>query len=150
MLMFVRYYHGLSLSVIGKCLGGHKTTVMRWMAPLAQVNWQGVVQRRQTLLFRHRLPSMRNGSGSEGNGGIYWSPSIMFRAFPCTPSGCPRMRATTVTLFLLQLKALGYQPKVIITDGWEAYVEAIARVFPRAQHLLCRFHALHARLWPTA
>jgi hypothetical protein len=25
-------------------------------------------------------------------------------------------------LFLLQLKALGYHPKVIITDGWDAYV----------------------------
>ena len=47
-------------------------------------------------------------------------------------------------LFLLQLKALGYRPKTIITDGWDAYVEAIARVFPHAQHLLCRFHALHA------
>ena len=47
-------------------------------------------------------------------------------------------------LFLLQLKALGYSPKVIITDGWDAYVTAIARVFPHAQHLLCRFHALHA------
>ena len=47
-------------------------------------------------------------------------------------------------LFLLQLKALGYHPKVIITDGWDAYVQAIARVFPNAQHLLCRFHALRA------
>ena len=32
----------------------------------------------------------------------------------------------------------------IITDGWDAYVTAIARVFPHAQHLLCRFHALRA------
>jgi len=47
-------------------------------------------------------------------------------------------------LFLVQLKALGYYPKVIITDGWDAYVKAIARVFPHAQHLLCRFHALRA------
>ena len=47
-------------------------------------------------------------------------------------------------LFLLQLKALGYHPKVIITDGWDAYVMTIARVFPNAQHLLCRFHALCA------
>jgi transposase-like protein len=38
-------------------------------------------------------------------------------------------------LFLLQLKALGYRPKVIITDGWDAYGTAIARVFPHAQHL---------------
>ena len=29
-----------------------------------------------------------------------------------------------------QLQALGYQPKVIITDGWERYVEAMAHGVP--------------------
>ena len=33
---------------------------------------------------------------------------------------------------------------MIITDGWDAYIKAIAAVFPHAQHLLCRFHALQA------
>jgi transposase-like protein len=47
-------------------------------------------------------------------------------------------------LFLLQLKALGYRPKVSITDGWDASVTAMARGLPNAQHLLCRFHALRA------
>jgi transposase-like protein len=56
----------------------------------------------------------------------------------------PSNAKTYCALFLLQLKALGYRPKAIITDGWDAYVGAIARVFPHAQHLLCRFHALHA------
>jgi transposase-like protein len=56
----------------------------------------------------------------------------------------PSNATSYCTLFLLQLKALGYCPKVIITDGWDAYVQAIARVFPQAEHLLCRFHALRA------
>lgn len=49
-------------------------------------------------------------------------------------------------LFLLQRKARGYHPTGIITDGWAAYVKAMARVFPNAQPLLCRLHALRAAL----
>ena len=48
-----------------------------------------------------------------------------------TPSGA---------LLLWQRKARGYPPKVILTDGWDAYVQAMASVFPNAQHRLCRFH----------
>ncbi len=49
-------------------------------------------------------------------------------------------------LFLLQWKHVGSQPTVSITDGWDASVTAIAWVCPHAQHLFCRFHALHAAL----
>jgi transposase-like protein len=31
-----------------------------------------------------------------------------------------------------------------MTDGWDAYVQALAVVFPQAEHLLCRFHLLRA------
>lgn len=43
-LAFILYDHGLSLEVIGRFFGVHKTPVMRWLSPLAQVNWQGAVQ----------------------------------------------------------------------------------------------------------
>ena len=44
LLAFILYYHGLSLEVIGRFFGVHKTTVMRWLSPLAHVNWHGAVQ----------------------------------------------------------------------------------------------------------
>ncbi|MGH2542993.1 MAG: hypothetical protein ACRDIB_09360 [Ardenticatenaceae bacterium] len=44
LLAFLLYYHGLSLEVIGRFVGVHKTTVMRWLSPLAQVHWQDAVQ----------------------------------------------------------------------------------------------------------
>jgi len=54
MLMFILYYHGLSLSVLGKLFGVHKTTVLRWLEPLAHVQWQaGDGPAGETLLFRH-------------------------------------------------------------------------------------------------
>jgi transposase-like protein len=33
---------------------------------------------------------------------------------------------------------------VIVTDGWDGYIEAIREVFALAEHLLCRFHVLKA------
>ncbi len=44
LLTFVLYYHGLSLGVFGALWGVHKTTVMRWLAPLALLTWRGIVQ----------------------------------------------------------------------------------------------------------
>ena len=47
-------------------------------------------------------------------------------------------------LFLLELRCRGYVPKVLITDGWDGYIQAIASVFPAADHQLCRFHLLRS------
>src|SRR6266403_2266038 len=43
LLAFILDYHGLSLEVIGRFFDVHKTTVMRWLSPLAQINWQAAV-----------------------------------------------------------------------------------------------------------
>jgi transposase-like protein len=43
LVAFILYNHGLSLEGIGRFVGVHKTTVRRWLSPLAQVNWQGAV-----------------------------------------------------------------------------------------------------------
>ena len=44
--------------------------------------------------------------------------------------------------FLLALRAKGYQPRVVVTDLRRDYGGDIARVFPRAIHHECIFHAL--------
>ncbi len=72
LLAFILYYHGLSLEVIGRFFGVHKTTVMRWLSPLAHVNWHGAVQQR-----------------SPGCGGLSLLPSIMFPGFLDTWPSCP-------------------------------------------------------------
>ena len=143
MLMFVLYYHKVSLSVLGTLFGVHKTTVMRWLEPLAQVNWQGVVQQGKrffcgTVAIDEKWVQIQ---------GVWWYLFVAvdhLSGVPLHAKLLPSNAGPYCQLFLLQLKALGYQPKVIITDGWEAYVKAIADVFPQTQHLLCRFHALQA------
>ena len=50
LLAFILYYHGVSLEVIGRFFDVHKTTVMRWLSPLAQINWQAAVPRHAVFL----------------------------------------------------------------------------------------------------
>jgi len=143
LLAFILYYHGLSLEVIGRFFGVHTTTLRRWLSPLAHVTWQGAVQQ-----------SKRFFSGTVAVdekwlkiAGVWWYLFVAVdhvSGFPLHVALLPSNATPYCELFLLQLKARGYHPKVIITDGWDAYVKAIARVFPNAQHLLCRFHALRA------
>ncbi len=46
--------------------------------------------------------------------------------------------------FLEQLKAMGIDPLVVITDMWKAYHSALLDVFPEAEHQLCVFHVIQA------
>jgi transposase len=46
--------------------------------------------------------------------------------------------------FLEQLKAMGVDPRVIVTDMWKAYHSALLDVFPEAEHQLCVFHVIQA------
>jgi transposase-like protein len=56
----------------------------------------------------------------------------------------PRNTAESTEVFLLALRAKGYHPRVVVTDLRQEYGPAIARVFPRAQHHECLFHASQA------
>jgi transposase len=51
--------------------------------------------------------------------------------------------------FLEQLKGMGIDPLVVITDMWKAYHSAILDVFPEAEHQLCVFHAIQAMMKHT-
>jgi len=44
--------------------------------------------------------------------------------------------------FLLELRAKGYHPRVVVTDLRQDYGPLIAQVFPKARHHECIFHAL--------
>jgi transposase-like protein len=143
LLAFILYYHGLSLEVIGRFFQVHKTTVMRWLTPLAHVNWQAAVQQGRRF-FSGVVALDEKWVQIAGAWWYLFAAVDHVSGFPLHVALLPSNAQAYCELFLLQFKALGYRPKAIITDGWEAYVGAIARVFPHAQHLLCRFHALRA------
>lgn len=143
MLVFVLYFHGLSLEVIGGFFGVHKTTVMRWMEPLAHLFWQEVVQKGRRY-FSGVVALDEKWVQIEG---VWWYLFVAVdhvSGFPLHVALLPSNSQAYCQLFLLQIKALGYVPRVIITDGWDAYAGALVAVFPNAEHLLCRFHAVAA------
>jgi transposase-like protein len=54
----------------------------------------------------------------------------------------PHLGQDSARTFLLELRAQGYHPRVIVTDMNQDYVELLAAVFPNAIHHECVFHAL--------
>jgi len=81
--------------------------------------------------------------------GVWWSRFVAVdhvSGLPFHVALLPSHATPSGALFLVQRKALGDHPTVILTDGWEPSVKAIARVFPNARQRLCRLHALRAAL----
>jgi transposase-like protein len=54
----------------------------------------------------------------------------------------PHLGKDSARTFLLELRAKGYHPHVIVTDMNQDYAEPLAAVFPNALHHECVFHAL--------
>jgi transposase-like protein len=54
----------------------------------------------------------------------------------------PNLGKDTARTFLLELRAKGYHPRVVITDLNPDYPEPLTAVFPNALHHQCVFHAL--------
>ncbi len=134
---FALYMQGVSLSVIGGWLGVDKSTVCRWFSQLAPLGWTWV--QAQKAAFSGKVEADEKWIKI---GGVWW---YLFAAvdsvtgYPLHLAIYPSNSGAYCKLFLLELKQLGYSPRVIITDGWNAYLRAIAEVFPQAEHLLCRF-----------
>jgi transposase-like protein len=142
LLGFALYMQGVSLSVIGGWLGVNKSTVCRWLSQLGGVGWRWVQAQQVGFSGQAEVDEKWLKIG-----GVWW---YLFAAvdsvtgYPLHVALYPSNSGSYCTLFLLELKHLGYVPRVIITDGWDAYVRAIPRVFPHAEHLLCRFHLIRS------
>jgi len=142
LLAFALYMQGVSLSVIGGWFGVDKSTVCRWFSQLGPVVW--------TWFQAQKVAFSGKGEVDEKwvrIGGVWW---YLFAAvdsvtgYPLHLAIYPSNRGAYCKLFLLELKRLGYSPVVLLPDGWNAYIRAIAEVFPQAEHLLCRFHVLRS------
>jgi transposase-like protein len=57
-----------------------------------------------------------------------------------------RADAEHLAAAMRQVRALGANPRVIVSDLWAAYPEALRQVWPRAERQLCWFHVMQ---WTT-
>jgi len=142
LLAFVLYSSGLSYAVIGGWIGVDAGTVCRWMVPLSAYGWTWLQQ--QPLNFSGQV------AVDEKHIKIAGVPWYLFVAVDCV-TRCPLHLAFYPSngewycrTFLLELNAKGYRPYVIVTDGWDGYIKAIAKAFPHAKHNLCRFHLIRS------
>ncbi len=135
------YYAGASLSQLGRWLGGKaKSTIYRWVIGLALALWaviQGWLWRRvpgRRLLVDEKWVKIRK------KWHYLFCSLDQASGLPLFHALLPSRSKWACRLFLLKLRRLGKTPSAIITDGLKGYASAIAKVFPRARHLLCLFH----------
>ena len=139
------YYAGASLSQIGRwCEGKAKSTLYTWIIGMAVALW----------------PVIRGWVWSHVKGTRQYIDEKWLKihkkwhylfvsiddasSLPVFHDLLPTRTKWACRLFLLKLKRLGLIPVVIITDGLQGYVSAIAQVFQAAKHLLCLFHHQHS------
>lgn len=138
------YQSGTSFSQLGRWFGGKaKSTMYLWVIGLALALWpviQGGLWGRvpgRRLLVDEKWVKIRKKWHYLFFSVDHDSGLPLFHAL------LPSRTKWTCRLFLLKLRRLGKNPSMIITDGLKGYKSAIAKVFPRARHLLCLFHHQH-------
>ena len=129
------FYWNVPLSVLGRWCGVHKTTILRWVW-----GWRWPCG--------HWSPSgSGSGSGPDGLCGREvaqdpWALVLLVRRLGCAhgaadAGGPPAVAEPWACRWVgRQLRQLNKVPRVLITDGLQAY----AYLVPGATHVLCRFH----------
>jgi transposase-like protein len=142
LLAFVLYTSGLSYATIGGWMGVDASTICRWLEPFASLGWMWVQQQRGSFSGQVAVDEKEIKIG-----GVTWYLFVAVDCvtrFPLHIAFYPSNNGKYCLMFLLELQLKGYRPYVIVTDGWDAYIEAIKTAFPGAKHLLCRFHLIRS------
>src|SRR5215470_1636772 len=134
-LMTLFYWH-VPLSVLGRWCGVHKTTILRWILGLALALWP--------LIYRwigERVKASMvyvDEKWLKIRGRWYYGFVVLDGAteLPVLATLLPSRGQWACRWVGRQLRQLKKVPKVLITDGLQAY----AYLVPGAQHVLCRFH----------
>ncbi|MBU1379700.1 DDE-type integrase/transposase/recombinase [Myxococcota bacterium] len=137
---FLLYFQGVSLSVIGGWIGVNKSTICRWLNDIARLDDIGGKMKK--VAFSSKVAIDEKWIKISGKWWFLFAAVDCVTKYPLHTAIYPSNNGNYCKLFLLELKKLGYRPKVVITDGWNSYIESIATVFPQAEHLLCRFHVI--------
>jgi transposase-like protein len=141
-LAFVLYSSGLSYATIGGWMGVDASTVCRWLMPVSAWGWLWLQQQR--VNFSGQAAVDEKEIKIKGKTWYLFVAVDCVTRFPLHIEIYPSNNGKYCELFLLGVKLKGYRPYVIVTDGWDAYIEAIKTVFPHAKHLLCRFHLIRS------
>lgn len=142
LLVFVLYSSGLSDAVIGGWVGVDASTICRWLEPFSAWGWVWLQQQR--VCFSGQVAVDEKDIKI---GGVTWYMCVAVDCVTRLPlhiNFYPSNGEWYCRTFLFELKAKGYHPYVVVTDGWDGYIKAILKAFPNAKHHLCRFHLIRS------
>jgi transposase-like protein len=130
------FYWNVPLSVLGRWCGVHKTTILRWVVGLAVAVWPLVYQwigervKAQMVYVDEKWLKIRGRWH-------YWFVVLDVPTdLPVLAALLPSRSQWACRWVGVQLRQLKKIPRVLITDGLQAY----AYLVPGAKHVLCRFH----------
>jgi hypothetical protein len=114
------------------------TTVMRWMRAGAPT-FEALIARQHEMVKRF--------SGEIALDEVYSNGIALLKATdPLTGEEIAYefvdgpVDHAAIVAFLRRLKAMGFEPQIVATDGAAVYPAAIAEVWPNARHQTCVFH----------
>jgi len=135
------YYSGASLSRIGRWFGGKaKSTMYIRIIGLALALWPVLRGWVWWYVKGKRLYIDEKWLKIRKKWHYLFVAVDQASGLPLFHDLLPTRTKWACRLFLLKLKRLGKMPSLIITDGLQGYVSAVAKIFPAAKHLLCLFH----------
>ena len=135
-LLMTLFYWNVPLSVLGRWCGVHKTTILRWVLGLAVAVWPLVSQWIREHVKAHMVYVDEKWLKIRGRW-YYWFVVLdVPTELPVLAALLPSRGQWACRWVGRQLRQLKQVPKVLITDGLQAY----AYLVPGAKHVLCRFH----------
>jgi transposase-like protein len=130
------FYWNVPLSVLARWCGVHKTTILRWVLGLALALWPLIYrwigeQVQASMVYVDEKWLKIRGRWH------YWFVVLdVSTELPVLAALLPSRGQWACRWVGRQLRQLKKVPKVLITDGLQAY----ASLVPGAKHVLCRFH----------
>jgi transposase-like protein len=132
----VLYYEGVRLSVLGRWLKVHKTTILRWILNLALALWP-IVYKWIVDKVKARAVYVDEKWLKICGKWYYWFVVLdVATELPVLASLLPSRSKHACRWIGVKLKSIGKIPRVIITDGLLSY----NYLAEGAKHILCHFH----------
>lgn len=134
------YAYGVPLRVLGRWLGVHKTTVLRWILGLSEGLWELI-----SVWITQSVKGMKVYLDEKWikirGRWHYWFVALDGETeLPMVQELMEKRSGWNCLWIMVKLKRMGFNTKVFVTDGLKGYLWAVPRVFKEAIHQICLFH----------
>jgi transposase-like protein len=130
------FYWNVPLSVLGRWVGVHKTTILRWIVGLALALWPTIYRWILERVKARMVYIDEKWIKLRGRWRYWYVVLDVQTELPILAALLPSRTKWACRWIGCLLKRINKTPAVIITDGLQAYESLL----PGIKHVLCRFH----------